>query len=135
KPQSPVSRAALMPDSPTFSPSETRRSYWLAMRGTSGESVAGAVMVTGRRSSYVRKRQRTGALHNLTEARAVREYASASRSAPVLWRFSTVAHFSRCAVKGAVDDVHLLLAGEADEVHGVAGDSDRQRRIFFRMIH
>src|SRR5690349_13505787 len=42
---------------------------------------------------------------------------------------------SGCAVEGTIDDVHLLLASETDEVHGVAGDTDRKLWIFFRVIH
>src|SRR5512139_1144682 len=39
------------------------------------------------------------------------------------------------SVEGAIDDVHLLLAGQPHEVHRVARHSDRQARIFLRMIH
>src|SRR4249919_1470957 len=39
------------------------------------------------------------------------------------------------SVERAVDDVHLLLAREPDEIHRVAGDANRQARILLRMIH
>src|SRR6476620_1818417 len=39
------------------------------------------------------------------------------------------------AVEGAVDDVQLLFAGEAHEVHRVAGDADGQARVLLRMVH
>src|SRR5690242_14163782 len=39
------------------------------------------------------------------------------------------------SVEGAIDDVHLLLASETDEVHRVAGHTDRQVRILLRMVH
>src|SRR5580765_5012257 len=39
------------------------------------------------------------------------------------------------SVKGTVDHVHLLLARQPHEIHRVAGDADRQARIFLRMIH
>src|SRR5215207_7911550 len=39
------------------------------------------------------------------------------------------------SMESAVDDVHLLLAGESDEVHRVAGHADGEARILLRMIH
>src|SRR6185436_3130153 len=39
------------------------------------------------------------------------------------------------SVEGAIDDVHLLLAGEPDEIHGIARHADRQARILLGMIH
>src|SRR5688572_6778652 len=39
------------------------------------------------------------------------------------------------SVKGPVDDVQLLLAREAHEVHRVAGDADGEAQILLRMIH
>ena len=39
------------------------------------------------------------------------------------------------AVEGAVDDVHLLLAGQAHEVHRVTGNADGELRVFLRVIH
>src|SRR5262245_35662313 len=38
-------------------------------------------------------------------------------------------------MEGPVDDVHLLLAAEAHEVHGVAGNPDGQVGILLRVIH
>src|SRR4030095_15412687 len=39
------------------------------------------------------------------------------------------------AVERAVDDIHLLLAGQPHEIDRIAGHADRQAGIFFRMIH
>src|SRR4030095_15490591 len=39
------------------------------------------------------------------------------------------------AVERAIDDVHLLLASEADEVHRVARDANGQARILLRVLH
>src|SRR5262245_44465000 len=39
------------------------------------------------------------------------------------------------AVERAVDHVHLLLAGQAHEVHRVARHTNRQARIFLRVLH
>src|SRR5580765_5761725 len=39
------------------------------------------------------------------------------------------------AVEGPIDDVHLLLAREADEVDRVPGHADGQARVFFRVVH
>ena len=36
---------------------------------------------------------------------------------------------------GAADNFQLLLVGERREVDCVAGDTDRQLRVLFRMIH
>src|SRR5215203_7562063 len=38
-------------------------------------------------------------------------------------------------VERAVDDVHLLLAGEPHEVDGIPGHSDRERRVLLRVLH
>src|SRR6185295_6965319 len=38
------------------------------------------------------------------------------------------------AVEGAVDDVHLLLAAQPHEVHRVARDPDRERRVLLRVL-
>ena len=38
-------------------------------------------------------------------------------------------------VEGAVDHIHLLLAGQLDEVDRVAGHPDGKLRILLRMIH
>ena len=32
-------------------------------------------------------------------------------------------------MEGPIDDIHLLLSGEADEVDGVPGHPDRQLRV------
>ena len=42
---------------------------------------------------------------------------------------------SECFVERPVDDVELLLAGELDEVDGVAGHADRQLRVQLGMLH
>src|SRR6185436_3798763 len=39
------------------------------------------------------------------------------------------------AVESAVDDVHLLLAGQPDEVDRVAGDANGQTRVILGMFH
>ena len=36
---------------------------------------------------------------------------------------------------GAADNFQLLLVGERGEVDGVTGNTDRQLRVLFRMIH
>src|SRR3954470_9994745 len=38
-------------------------------------------------------------------------------------------------VEGPGDDVHLLVAREPHEVHGVAGHANREVRVFLRMVH
>src|SRR5262245_1773002 len=48
---------------------------------------------------------------------------------------SCISGTSACSMEGAFDDVHLLLAREAHEVHGVARDADRQARVLLRMLH
>ena len=58
----------------------------------------------------------------------------ASSGAPADGRVARQAS-TRRSVERAVDHVHLLLAGQAHEVHRVAGDADREARIFLRMIH
>ena len=35
----------------------------------------------------------------------------------------------------SADNIHLLLAGQLDEVHRVSGNTDSQLRIFLRMLH
>src|SRR5262245_50317954 len=42
---------------------------------------------------------------------------------------------SHGAVERPAQHVELLLAGEADEVHGVAGDADRQLRVVLGVLH
>ena len=39
------------------------------------------------------------------------------------------------SVEGAVDHVHLLVAGQPDEIHRITRHADRQARIFLRMVH
>src|SRR5688572_807629 len=40
-----------------------------------------------------------------------------------------------CPMEGAVDDIHLLLAGEPHEVDRIARYADRERRVLLRMLH
>src|SRR4051812_26240105 len=37
-------------------------------------------------------------------------------------------------VERAVDDIHLLLAGQTDEVDGIAGHPDGEARVLLRMV-
>src|SRR5687767_3999213 len=39
------------------------------------------------------------------------------------------------SMKRPIDDVHLLIARQADEVHGVTRDANRQARIFLGVVH
>src|SRR5215204_4825736 len=39
------------------------------------------------------------------------------------------------SMKRPIDDVHLLVARQADEVHGVTRDPNGQARIFLGMVH
>ena len=43
--------------------------------------------------------------------------------------------FLHTLVERPLDDLQLLLSAETAEVHGVAGNTDGQSRIFFRMLH
>ena len=38
-------------------------------------------------------------------------------------------------MESTVDHIHLLLARQTHEVHGVAGNADRQVRVLLRMVH
>src|SRR5581483_5008761 len=42
---------------------------------------------------------------------------------------------SGCAVERTVDYVHLLLASQPHEIHGVPGNPDGEGWIFFWMLH
>ena len=44
--------------------------------------------------------------------------------------FSDFARNLQCLVAGAGDDVQLLLTGQVDELHGVAGDADGEVLVF-----
>src|SRR5215471_1896389 len=56
----------------------------------------------------------------------------ASRAVSPTVRLSDMAGSS---MEGPVDDVHLLVARQSDEVHCITGYADRQTRILFRMLH
>ena len=43
--------------------------------------------------------------------------------------------FLHALVERPLDDLQLLLSAETAEVHGVAGNTNGQSRIFFRMLH
>src|SRR5262249_18800936 len=38
-------------------------------------------------------------------------------------------------VEGTIDHIHLLLAGQPNEIHRISRHADRQARIFLRMVH
>src|SRR6516225_1338236 len=61
--------------------------------------------------------------------------SNGTRFASLAWAMSVPSLRSSGAVESAVDDVHLLLAGEPHEVHCVTRYPDGEARIFFRMLH
>src|SRR5512142_2887556 len=62
-------------------------------------------------------------------------FALSTRSSYGLLASSEAVSGTSASMEGAGDDVHLLLARQPHEVHGIAGDADGQARVFLRVVH